>query len=47
MRIPRHLPLLLLALSVLVHSPAAAAPDVRLSEILAGPATDWDGSARR
>lgn len=48
MRIPRHLLLpLLLVLSVLVHSPAAAAPpasDVRLSEVLAGPATDWDHS---
>ena len=48
MRIPRHLPWpLLLALSVPslpVPASAAAAPDVRLSEILAAPARDWDGS---
>jgi hypothetical protein len=40
------LPLLaVLSLSVLVSSrPAAAAPDVRLGEILAGPSRDWDGN---
>jgi hypothetical protein len=27
-----------------IPRPAAAVPDVRLSEILAGPARDWDGS---
>jgi len=46
MPFPRHpaLPLaVLIALASLV-SPATAAPDVRLSEILAGPARDWDGS---
>ena len=47
MRIPRHRSFLvscLLCLLVLSHAPAIAAPDVRLSEILAGPARDWDGS---
>ena len=47
MRIPRHRLLLLgstLCLLALARTPAAAAPDVRLSEILAGPARDWDGS---
>ena len=45
MRIPR-LPVLAsaLALSLLGAAPLAAAPDVRLSEILAAPARDWDGS---
>lgn len=41
MRLPR----LIWFLSLwLFAAPAAAAPDVRLSEILAAPATDWDGS---
>jgi len=46
MRLPRHwFVLSLLSLSlVLAPRPAAAAPDIRLSEILAGPARDWDGS---
>ena len=47
MRFPRHpalpaLSALVLLLSI-VRAPAAA-PDVRISEILAGPARDWDGS---
>jgi len=47
MRIPRHRSILLwstLGVLALSHAPAAAAPDVRLSEILAGPARDWDGN---
>lgn len=47
MRIPRHRSVLsccTLCLLALFHAPAAASPDVRLSEILAGPARDWDGS---
>ena len=47
MRLPRHLvwPLLsMLALSAALAPAAHAVPDVRLSEILAGPARDWDGS---
>ena len=47
MRIPRHRSILFgstLTLLVLWHAPATAAPDLRLSEILAGPARDWDGS---
>ena len=46
MRIPRHRSLLLYSLFCLLipsHAPAAV-PDVRLSEILAGPARDWDGN---
>jgi hypothetical protein len=46
MRIPR-LPLRLLTLLALAApfaAPASAAPDVRLSEILAAPARDWDGN---
>jgi hypothetical protein len=53
MRVPRHrflliccalcLPVPALALAH-PHAPAAAAPDVRLSEILAAPARDWDGN---
>ena len=46
MRLPRRfsiLPLLLLTASA-APRPAAAAPDVRISEILAGPSRDWDGS---
>jgi len=46
MRLPRRfsiLPLLLLTASA-APPPAAAAPDVRISEILAGPSRDWDGS---
>jgi len=51
MRVPRHRFLLICcALCVPAlgfahsHAPAAAAPDVRLSEILAAPARDWDGN---
>ena len=33
-----------LALAASFHSSALAAPDVRLAEILAAPARDWDGS---
>ena len=47
MRLPRHfavLFLLFLTLPAAAPRPACAAPDVRLSEILAGPARDWDGS---
>ena len=47
MRLPRHpvvLFLLWLTLPAAAPRPACAAPDVRLSEILAGPARDWDGS---
>ena len=47
MRIPRHRSLLscgTLCLLILSHASAAAVPAVRLSEILAGPARDWDGS---
>jgi hypothetical protein len=36
--------LLLLTLPAAAPRPACAAPDIRLSEILAGPARDWDGS---
>jgi hypothetical protein len=47
MRVPRHrsaLSCCTLCLLALFHAPATAAPDVRLSEILAGPARDWDGN---
>jgi len=47
MRIPRHLLFVLcctLSCLASAYTSAAAAPDVRLSEILAGPARDWDGS---
>lgn len=46
MRIPRHrLFLLCCTASLLAFAASAqAAPDIRLSEILAGPARDWDGS---
>jgi hypothetical protein len=47
MRIPRHRSVLLcctLILAALGPAPALAAPDVRLAEILAGPARDWDGN---
>src|SRR5262249_3705306 len=46
MRIPRPRFLLgsTLCLTAFARTPAAAAPDIRLSEILAGPARDWDGS---
>ena len=47
MRFPRHpaLPALsALVLSLSIARAPAAAPDVRISEILAGPARDWDGS---
>ena len=47
MRLPRHLDvlsLLLLTASAAVPRPAQAAPDVRISEFMAGPARDWDGS---
>ena len=48
MRLPRHWfvlsSLLLLTASLATPRPAGAAPDVRLSEILAGPTRDWDGS---
>jgi hypothetical protein len=47
MRLPRHLAvlsLLLLTVSAVAPRSAGAAPDVRISEFLAGPARDWDGS---
>jgi len=47
MRLPRHLDvlsLLLLTASAAVPRPVQAAPDVRISEFMAGPARDWDGS---
>jgi hypothetical protein len=47
MRLPRHLAvlsLLLLTVSTVAPRSAGAAPDVRISEFLAGPARDWDGS---
>jgi len=46
MRLPRHLGVLSLFLltASATPRPACAVPDVRLSEILAGPARDWDGS---
>ena len=47
MRLPRHLAvlsLLLLTVPAATPRPASAAPDVRLSEFMAGPARDWDGS---
>ena len=46
MRLPRHLcvlPLLLLS-AAFAPRPAGAAPDVRISEFMAGPARDWDGN---
>jgi len=46
MRLPRHLfiqSLLLLSIAI-GPRPAVAAPDVRISEFLAGPARDWDGN---
>ena len=45
MRLPRHLAVLpLLLLTVAAARPAVAAPDVRISEFMAGPARDWDGN---
>jgi hypothetical protein len=46
MRLPRHLAVLSLLLLTASAAPrsAGAVPDVRLSEILAGPSRDWDGS---
>jgi len=46
MRLPRHLftPSLLLLSIAIGPRPTAAAPDVRVSEFMAGPARDWDGS---
>jgi hypothetical protein len=46
MRLPRHLVVLSLLLLTAPAAPrsASAVPDVRLSEILAGPSKDWDGS---
>ena len=46
MRLPRHLAVLslLLLMSAAASRPAGAAPDVRLSEFLAGPSRDWDGN---
>ena len=47
MRLPRHPVwslLLTIALSTALAPAARAGPDVRLSEILAGPARDWDGN---
>ena len=45
MRLPRHLAALsFVLLTAFAPCPATAAPDVRLSEILAGPTRDWDGS---
>ena len=47
MRLPRHFAVpmfLLLSASAATPRTTCAAPDVRLSEILAGPARDWDGS---
>jgi hypothetical protein len=47
MRLPRHLAalsLLLLTVSAVAPRSAGAAPDVRISEFLAGPSRDWDGS---
>jgi len=44
MRHPRPLFHALFLLLLASGSPRAAAPDVRLSEILAAPARDWDGS---
>ena len=44
MRLPRHLAVLPLLLTVAAAPPAFAAPDVRISEFMAGPARDWDGN---
>jgi hypothetical protein len=47
MHLPRHLAvslLLLLPASAATPRATCAAPDIRLSEILAGPTRDWDGS---
>lgn len=47
MRLPRQLmvrSLLLLTASAVVPRPAGAAPDVRISEFMAGPSRDWDGN---
>jgi len=44
MRLPRHLAVLPLLLTVAAARPAVAAPDVRISEFMAGPARDWDGN---
>ena len=47
MRLPRHFAVpmfLLLTASAATPRTTCAAPDVRLSEILAGPTRDWDGS---
>jgi hypothetical protein len=46
MRLPRHIAVLSLLLLTASAAPrsAGAMPDVRLSEILAGPSKDWDGS---
>jgi hypothetical protein len=46
MRLPRHLGFLFLLLLTVSAAPrpACAAPDVRISEFMAGPARDWDGN---
>ena len=44
MRLPRHLAVLPLLLTVAAARPGVAAPDVRISEFMAGPARDWDGN---
>jgi hypothetical protein len=45
MRLPRPLGALpLLLLTAAAPRPAAAVPDVRLSEFMAGPSRDWDGN---
>src|SRR5262247_1023979 len=44
MLIPRRFRLVLVLLLPFTPRAASAVPDVRLSEILAGPARDWDGS---
>lgn len=47
MRLPRHfcvLILLLVTVPTAAPRPACAAPDIRLSEFLAGPTRDWDGN---
>ena len=46
MRLPRHLVMqcLLLTSIAIAPRPAGAAPDVRISEFMAGPARDWEGN---
>ena len=45
MRLPRHLAVLPLLLTLAsAPRPASAAPDIRVSEFMAGPARDWDGN---